>query len=389
VNRRSEAVRDAMQRAEPLIVSAQRINTELAEADASAAAAFLAGGVEAAGPRQQYLDSLDTAMRELSVAAQNGASVEGASAAIATISEKVPEYAGLIESARANNRQGFPIGAAYLRAASALLQDEIFPAAERLYDATVDAYADAYGDASASRDAPLLVLAGIVLLAALAGTQILLFRRTNRVFNVPLVLATIVALVLLVMPLTAMANEHRELARATDDGYFGVNTIARVRILAFRAKGDESFALIARGNGQRWYDDFDTVMSAIGAPYAGGLLDAASQRESSGAASRGIEDALDDYQSAHKKVRDTDRAGDFGAAVELATGDGADSSATAFLALDERLRDTLDAYATRFEISANRAEAELDHQAVWISVLAILVSLGVIVGLQQRIREYR
>ncbi|HEX5096460.1 MAG TPA: hypothetical protein VFX21_10615 [Acidimicrobiia bacterium] len=389
VNRRADAVRDAMQRAEPLIVSAQGINTELARADASAAASFLVGGVEAAGPRQQYLDSIDAAMRELSVAAQNGGSVEGASDAIATISEKVPEYAGLIESARANNRQGFPIGAAYLRAASALLQDEIFPAAERLYDATVDAYADAYADAGAARDAPLLAFAGIVLLAALVATQILLFRRTNRVFNVPLVLATVVALVLVFMPLTAMSHEHRELARATDEGYFGVNTIARVRILAFRARGDESFALIARGNGERWYTDFDTVMSAIGSPDDDGLLGAAFEEEPIDAFSSDLADALDHYKSAHQSVQETDRAGDFDMAVTLATGDAATSSATAFAALDEELKATLDEYAARFERGAGRAEKQLDNQEVWVSVLAILVALGVVVGLQQRIREYR
>jgi hypothetical protein len=389
LNRRADAVRDAMQRAEPLIVSAQTINTELAAADANAAAAFLVGGVEAAGPRRQYLESLDTAMRELSVAAQRASSVEGASEAIATISEKVPEYAGLIESARANNRQGYPIGAAYLRAASALLQDEIFPAAEQLYDATVEAYADAYADAGAARDTPLLVLAGVVLLGALVATQLLLFRRTNRIFNIPLVLATIVALVLVAMPLTAMSNQHRELANATDEGYFGVNTIARVRILAFRAKGDESFALIARGNGERWYTDYDTVMSAIGAPFSGGLLDAAYERDSISAFSFGLDTALEDYQAAHLAVRSLDRDGQYEEAVAHATGTGPDSSATAFAALDAELRETLDEYATRFEARAQQAERNLDNQDLWVSVLAALVALGVVIGLQQRIREYR
>ena len=47
---------------------------------------------------------------------------EGEAADLAAVADSVQRYAGLVESARANNRQGFPVGAAYLDQASAALQ---------------------------------------------------------------------------------------------------------------------------------------------------------------------------------------------------------------------------------------------------------------------------
>jgi hypothetical protein len=52
--------------------------------------------------------------------------------AVATIGDQLPLYSGFVESARADNRQGLPVGAAYLRRASELLTSSILPAADQL-----------------------------------------------------------------------------------------------------------------------------------------------------------------------------------------------------------------------------------------------------------------
>ena len=55
-----------------------------------------------------------------------------------TLATQLPVYTGLVEAARANNRQGFPVGAAYLRRASDLMRTTLLNAAEDVY--TVEAH---------------------------------------------------------------------------------------------------------------------------------------------------------------------------------------------------------------------------------------------------------
>ena len=55
--------------------------------------------------------------------------------ALAEMSAQLAAYTGQVESARANNAQGFPIGSAYLREASSSMQTALLPGAERVYTA--------------------------------------------------------------------------------------------------------------------------------------------------------------------------------------------------------------------------------------------------------------
>ena len=89
-------------------------------------------------------------------------------------------YTGLVEQARANNRQGFPVGAAYLDQASAVLRSDVLPQLDELVQANsdrVDASFDSVGSV------PWLLALGILALAALVVVQVWLARRTHRRLN--------------------------------------------------------------------------------------------------------------------------------------------------------------------------------------------------------------
>jgi hypothetical protein len=108
------ALRDERAHAAQL-VRVQAIQTNIFKADASATNAFLVGGGEPPATRQTYVSSIADAA-EILAAAANADGNRGE--ALRTVNEVLVNYTGLIESARANNRQNFPIGAAYLRQAS-------------------------------------------------------------------------------------------------------------------------------------------------------------------------------------------------------------------------------------------------------------------------------
>ena len=104
---------------EPVSLDGQQIYRALSDADATAATAFLSGGLEPIAARHRYQADIAQAASRLEAAT----AIAGHSAAargLAALSAALPVYAGEVETARADNRLGLPLGAAYLREAASL-----------------------------------------------------------------------------------------------------------------------------------------------------------------------------------------------------------------------------------------------------------------------------
>ena len=147
----ASAAADVVAVSEPLSLDAEQIYTSLSDADATAANAFLAGGLEPAKARQRYqADITQAAIRIEAASALVGSSAartqlpghltKQASAAgtavgddLAILSGQLPAYTDEVGTARADNRLGLPLGAAYLREASGLLRGTLLPAASDIY----------------------------------------------------------------------------------------------------------------------------------------------------------------------------------------------------------------------------------------------------------------
>ena len=110
------------------------------------------------------------------------------------ISTHLPIYSGLIESARANNRQGFPVGAAYLRPASDLMRTQILPAASTLYQVEARRLGGDYASGVSSAAVVVLVVLAVVMLGLLMAVQLYLAALTHRILSVPMAVATLVGL---------------------------------------------------------------------------------------------------------------------------------------------------------------------------------------------------
>ena len=165
---------------------------------------------------------------------------------MAEISAQLAAYTGLVESARANNRQGLAVGSAYLREASWLMQSTLLPGAERIY---TDNLAAVDEDQRAVGSTPILGLVLLVLvLLAIGVGSLMLTRRTNRQFNLGLVIAAAVVLLVIgwIVAATRLAASSIENSRAEGTARF--EQLAEARILAQQARTDETLQLIARGD---------------------------------------------------------------------------------------------------------------------------------------------
>jgi hypothetical protein len=388
---RQRAARAVGQQAEPLLVGAQTIYSSLADADATATNTFLEGSQEDPTRRQAYVDDLTAATGELAkVAAQAGTAAD-VSHALAVIVRDLPTYTGLVEAARANNEQGFPVGAAYLREGSTLMETEILPAVGQLYQAEARRLNRAYQSGRSLLDVVGVVFFGAIALTLLVMTQLFVTKRSNRLLNAPLLAASVLTLMLAGWTFVAFSASATRLDQARKLGSDPVQLLASARILVSRAQVDENLALVARGSGTQYLDDFNAVATELGpADGSSGLLREASDSvASSGTPLVGSGSLYAAYLQSHKAVVALEDGASFSKAVALATGSGAGDELPAASALSAGLSSRIAHAQTIFETKS--AAAAHDLSVLSLALLVLIVAAGVlaVVGLEQRISEYR
>jgi hypothetical protein len=386
---RRDGARSVASSSEPQLMRAESLYASLSDADATAATTFLTGGIEPAQRRRRYLADITAANSRLAELARRAGGSSDTRAAAATLATQVPVYTGLVEAARSNNRQGFPVGAAYLRRASDLMRTRLLPAAEHLY--VVEARRTDADYRAGTRKGGLIaaVVVGGVLLALLVLTQLGLTRLTNRVLNVPLVAATVILAGLGVWIVVGLAAEQNALASAQREGSDSVQLLSASRVLALRAQRDESLALVGRGSDTTSLADFDrTIAQLRGRGPQGGLLGEAERAAARSGSQAGViaaRTALARLQDVHLDVAALEGGGQYAAAVrtyirrELPQAERLDAG------LEAQTR----AAQQRFASNADDATSAVRGMPIAIPLLAVGIAALALQGLAARIREYR
>ncbi len=363
---RSRAV-DDVKTTESLLVRAVDVSASLSDAHAIAAFSFLVGGTEPASSRERYKRELRDAAVGLSELAGEIGGPSGSGPALRGITERLTVYSGLIDSARANQRQGFPVGGAYLRRAAKEMREQMLPRAGALYEIQAGDLIAAYREGVSGSTWLAVVLAGCGMLALLAATQIYIARTSKRIVNPPLAIATVILVGLMTWVVVAFAIEQNQLSKAQSNGSDPVELLTATSILASRAQANESVGLSSRGGGAgeiRLSDvdrGFIAAVNPIGdtstpsARGSGGLLDVAiSKTGHPTAAIDAIYAAYRSYRERHGAVFTLERAGRFDEAVDLATATSGSSNAAAE-ELNAALSNEVDAAQERFATEADRA----------------------------------
>src|SRR5579862_3433106 len=90
LSRRHQALNTFGGQSEPLVALAQRVQTELSEADASAANGFLAGALEPADQVARYQQGITQASADIAQAARDAGTGGASGAAVRTLAEQLP-----------------------------------------------------------------------------------------------------------------------------------------------------------------------------------------------------------------------------------------------------------------------------------------------------------
>ena len=370
---------------EPVAAASQQIYRSLSDADATAASAFLSGGTPPKALRDRYELDIAQAGANLAKASADVAGVRAAEAQVDELSQQLPVYTGLVETARAYNRQGYPAGAAYLREASGLMRAKLLPAAQELYSIDFTRLAAEQDQARAFPWVSVGLV--VVLLAALVVAQMYLTRRTNRLLNVGLLVATIAVVVGLVWGTVVLLLESGKVASGHDAGTRQVELAVQARITALKMRANETLTLVARGDGGEYEAEWKKLATEV----SGGdnLLVRARTIAADGTVLGNAEGNVRDWLAAHEKVRGLDDGGSYQEAVALAIGDANDGAAASFNDLDKNLSAAINDGRAVFVDDTGAASKAMTALVPGVAVLALLAAAGVTMGIRERLQEYR
>jgi hypothetical protein len=365
---RSRAVRAARTATEPQLVQAVHLYTSLSDANATVATGLLGvSGLEPPESRARYFQDLRVATEALT-ALTRGVNTPGARAALGTIANQLPVYTAYVEAARAGNRQRFPIGAAYLREAAALMTTTMLPAAEHLYAAEAFRLDDNYRTGTSTGTVVALAVAIAIALVPLLLAQRYVTHLSHRVLNLALLIATIAVVAVSIWALVAVTSEQNALARAQHNGSDVVEKLSAANALLSRAQGDLSLTLVNRGNDTTHPKDFAAVKRVLTTSDLAPSL-------TSGFAS---------YWLAANGLQTLVNEGQPGAAIAQAPGVAAISQR-----LSGGLTDEINAADARFARAASDAASALGGLWLAIPLITVLAAALAFLGLRQRINEYR
>ena len=401
------------QRTVPSIVAMQRIHAWLADADRSAANAYLAGGAEVTLPELQYQADIAAASRELQAASEHNPGGADASERLQTISTLVDQYVELVQTASVDDRLGVPAGTVYLQAGTNLMHQPDTGILARV-DALRVLYAAGLDRANRTlQGAALLltlyVLVAVLLLWLLVRTQRFLRRRFHRRRSPRLLVATALLLVVATGSSFGAVQAGRTIHAAEDQRYARLLNLWNARALLYDANLNESLGLILRASGVD-AESFDLAFATqtkrlVDRPLTDELVRDAERgrvrfnglladelRAATGGEERG---AAMKVVLVYRKFLDADAAmralaaqGRQPEAIVLALGTDQGQLTFAFADVDWYLGVAIERLQEQFDDGAAEAERTLAATAA-LSALALAIAALTFWAVQPRIDEYR
>lgn len=376
-----------------LHAAAEKFYRALSTADVAANSAFLARDqkltLERVGFETSYEGAVGEAQSALAtlVAAAGDSTDAAQRTLLGTLPGRLSEFTELVQAARGYNRLEEPVASTYQLLAGNSMREQLLPAARSLYESFDDTLRS---DQRESTGIPWLELAlgGLVVLM-LIGVQIYLWRRTKRVFNLGLMLATVAAAAMVAWIGVSAFTAGREVERSQQD-IAVIDAVAEARVVGQLARGSESLAPVAARDGLK-FDTYEQAFQREAGRLVGadGKLAAARAVAEDATARESIDAAIDSaktWTDFHDQVQEALAENAQRKAVQrLVTSEATE----AFGAFDDALGAAVDDTRLRFDTNASAAGTASTGVLIGVIGLALLTAVAAAFGVWQRLREYR
>jgi hypothetical protein len=197
-----------------------------------------------------------------------------------------------------------------------------------------------------------------------------------------MLVATVAVAAVAVWGVVGLINERNALASAQQHGSDSVEVLSAATVLLSRAQGDLSLALVNRGTDETDPLDFAAVQRAL--PPLTGEISVLARRTGTTAAAGQFRADYASYQAQTNRITDLQSKGELPAALALEP-----AAARISDRLSSDLGGQVDAAQGRFSRAAADATSALDGLALAIPVITVLAAAAALLGLRQRINEYR
>lgn len=358
---------------EPVNYVAQSLYANLSAADTAASSSFVLVGDASSQSRSDYARSYQRAGKAIAQAATGFNTGDPELALLENLSQKLPVYTGLVETAWANNQQGNPVGVAYMSEASTLMREDLLPAASQLNVLTgqnVDKQQKALTE-------PLWVpLTGLVVaLIALLMGQIWLAGITNRRLNRGMLCASVLMVVATLWGGTANAITWRTGSLGYERAAAPLNALTDARVMAQQARTQEMLALVWRQSLEDSTNTFEAAAHSVEKTLAG----------FSGPTADAARVALGRWVDAHNHIIAALDAGDYERAQRLALQTNEESS---YPKLDSTLATLIDATRGTMRSYINQGIAASTFVSTMVLILSLLSVFCLWLGIRPRLQEY-
>jgi hypothetical protein len=416
----------------PQVLATGDLYFALSDMDSQVASILLTGRDHSLGIRQQALDRYSqdraTADRAAVQAAELSVGDPTDQAAVRSILDGLGQYErlasqALVLDAQANHPAGPPpdnVIAVY-RQATDLMTLELLPPA---YNLTLEGGATVREAYVAKRSAVLsgrlwVALAGLAVIAALAGLQSFVAARFRRRLNAALAVATLGLLLLTISVVRLLSDQAAHLQAAKTSGFDSILTMSRAQAISNSLHGDESRFLldpgradtyrlayldksqtvlyVASGNLGEYYTALSAAVTAYRADprdvrFLGFYGDEA--RADPGPAVTALLSRFQQFQTDDQRIRQLTTAGHDRQAVLLLTDRTAGSPGSDFDQYDQAVVSLIVRHRGTFDQAIRAGDRELSRSVLgsWSALLplaAVGAAVLVAAGVRPRLKEYR
>lgn len=417
----------------PQVLATGDLYFALSDMDSQVADILLTGREHSLGTRRQqalnrYAQDRATADRAAMQAAELSAGHPIDQATVRSVLDGLGQYERLASQAmvlddQANHPAGTAPGnvIAVYRQATDLMKLDLLPKA---YNLTLEGGATVREAYEAKRSAVLsgrlwVALAGLAVIAALAGLQFFLAAHFRRLLNPALALATLGLIVVSVSAVGLLSGQAAHLQAAKTGGFDSILTMSRARAISNSLHADESRFLLDPGRADTYslayLDKSQTVLYVpsgnLGEYYTG--LAAAMKayqanpravsflgfygdeaRAHPGPAVTAVLSRFQLFQTDDQRIRQLAEAGNNRQATTLLTGRAAGNSSYAFDQYDQAIVSLIGLHRGTFDQAIRTGDRALGRSILgnWAGLLP-LTALGaailVVAGVWARLAEYR
>jgi hypothetical protein len=408
LNQTRDIVRTVGKSAAPSIIAAQESRANLADMDASIANELLTSGEQSDAAHDAFWQRDKTAVDRLIDAAENITFGDEERGPIKAIQEDLAVYTFSIGVTLQLADTDDAAAVTRYRGASDYLHKYVVPQADALDAANRRELDKAFDQSSASAGTSrtLVILGGAVALGALLTTQILLFKRTHRLLNLPLAAATIIVIVATLRYAGQLAETSRNLESLRAD-FDSIHALWQARAVAYDAKGDESRFLLDKAQAAQYERGFSAktaLLLSTGDPAAvayaarrgdkikvsGYLVDEWNLVGLKGEqeAAQASFDTWAQYMAIVHQIRDLEQQGKHQDAIALCVGTAQGQSNWAFDQFDQALGKTIDINQENFDFFVTKNLDNLNGFPYQLLIIGLAVAILAWLGLRPRIREY-